>query len=399
MSGKPRTGKSTVLLNLVIDDFRRGRPACVIDPHGELISAILERLPVLTNGERDRVVVFDPRNLEYPIGIDLLDAADPFEQDHAIQLMIELIERVTPDFARGPMLYQAVRNAMRLLFDVGGRLTDLPELLTNKQFLEARVAQANDPLVRRYWKQVWPGILRSSDGPGFAAYITSKFSQFFDDRCLRNIFGQRGGLDLRRAIDRRQLLLFDLGRGKLGAFNSQLLGLVILHCIERVVLRGPTGDWPIDVNAEGLSVYIDEVQEFAVENLGRMITAFPKHYAALVLANQAVGDLSPWLQNSILGSMGTLLMLRQGIAGATRFEELTQPRFDDRDLASLSDHEAILRTDEPWPQRVRRVHLAPPAPVTNDNKMIAHLRAWGALRIGRRKADVEAELLRSFQPE
>lgn len=393
ISGKPRSGKSTVILNLVLDDFRRGRGACVVDPHGELVAAILERLPIRSQHDAERVVVFDPTYTERPIGIDLLDAADPFEEDLAIQFMIELIETLTPEFARGPMLYQAVRNGMRLLFDTDGRLSELPELVSNKKFLNTKLGGAKDPFVRRYWGTVWPDLGRSSEGPGYAAYITSKFSQFLEDRCLRNIFGQRGGLDFRRVIESGQILLVDLGRGRLGAMNSRFLGLIILHCVERAVMRGRIAGSGMG-KAYDFSVYLDEAHELDVDSLTRMITAFPKHNAALVLANQALEDLPYRLRRAVLGSTASFVILRQGLEGARALEPLTQPRFDDSDLMRLRDHEAVYRSGSGIGSQ--RVALSPPPPVENDAPTVAALRRLAADRFGQRREDVEAEILAVF---
>ena len=42
--GKPEAGKSTFLMNLVLKDILCERRCCVIDPHGDLIENILERI-------------------------------------------------------------------------------------------------------------------------------------------------------------------------------------------------------------------------------------------------------------------------------------------------------------------------------------------------------------------
>ncbi|HSD49196.1 MAG TPA: type IV secretion system DNA-binding domain-containing protein [Actinomycetota bacterium] len=43
--GETRTGKSTLLANLVLQDAAAGRAAVVIDPKGDLVESILERIP------------------------------------------------------------------------------------------------------------------------------------------------------------------------------------------------------------------------------------------------------------------------------------------------------------------------------------------------------------------
>src|SRR5689334_19958994 len=45
ISGLPGVGKSTLLLHLILDDIRAGRACCVLDPHSDLIGAILARSP------------------------------------------------------------------------------------------------------------------------------------------------------------------------------------------------------------------------------------------------------------------------------------------------------------------------------------------------------------------
>jgi len=390
ISGQPRVGKSTAILRLALHDFAQGRGACVVDPDGELINGIIERLPPRNQADLDRVIVFDPANLEWPIGIDLLDAKDSFEEDYAIQFMNELIERITPWFARGPILSQIIRNAMRLLFENGGRLTDISQILTSPAAVKQRLGAVTDPLLRRYWEHVWPMLIKGGDGPSTVAYVTSKFSQFVEDRCLRNIFGQRGGLDFRRVIDEGQLLLVDLARGTLGSQRAQFLGLIVLHCLERAVMRAPAS------TRGGFSVYLDEVHEFDVENLRRMITAFPKKHAALVMANQSADDLGIRLREAILGSVANFLVFRQGLDAASRLEALTQPRFDDRDLMSLKDHHAVYRGDTTGPRRVGRVALSPPPRVLHDARIVAEIRQRAATSIGKEKWMVEAMMVASL---
>jgi hypothetical protein len=48
--GKTGTGKSTLLLNMILDDVRAGRGAVVIDPRGDLVTDLLDRLPASVAG-------------------------------------------------------------------------------------------------------------------------------------------------------------------------------------------------------------------------------------------------------------------------------------------------------------------------------------------------------------
>ena len=74
--GQTGTGKSTLLLHMILHDIRRPRRGRV-DPHGSLINEILLRFPV--QRENDLVLV-DPSDVERPIGFNVLriDEREPF---------------------------------------------------------------------------------------------------------------------------------------------------------------------------------------------------------------------------------------------------------------------------------------------------------------------------------
>ena len=55
--GKTGTGKSTMIANMVIDDFKKGRGVAVIDPHGDLCDDILDYIP---KSRINDVIYFNP---------------------------------------------------------------------------------------------------------------------------------------------------------------------------------------------------------------------------------------------------------------------------------------------------------------------------------------------------
>ena len=57
MVGSPVSGKSTLLLNMILADIKAGRGVVVIDPKGDLITDILDRLPA---SYAHRIVIIDP---------------------------------------------------------------------------------------------------------------------------------------------------------------------------------------------------------------------------------------------------------------------------------------------------------------------------------------------------
>ena len=80
MIGTTGTGKSTFLKNSVYQDMLQDREhgLCMLDPHGDLIDELLQLVP---KDRIDDVTLFDPMDMEYPFGLNLLacDRDDPHE--------------------------------------------------------------------------------------------------------------------------------------------------------------------------------------------------------------------------------------------------------------------------------------------------------------------------------
>jgi hypothetical protein len=67
--GKPRTGKSTLLISLALQDMEHGHGLLFIDPHSDAITALLARIPP---GREKDVLLLDPMTEGYSFGINPL---------------------------------------------------------------------------------------------------------------------------------------------------------------------------------------------------------------------------------------------------------------------------------------------------------------------------------------
>ena len=55
--GRPLTGKTTLLMHMIINDIKNGHGVGIIDPHGDLVEGLLHLMP---KEAIDRVVYFNP---------------------------------------------------------------------------------------------------------------------------------------------------------------------------------------------------------------------------------------------------------------------------------------------------------------------------------------------------
>ena len=72
--GKTGTGKTTLLMNMILADINSGEGLGVIDPHGDLAEVILNYIP---KHRINDVVYFNPSDIEYPISLNILEDTGP----------------------------------------------------------------------------------------------------------------------------------------------------------------------------------------------------------------------------------------------------------------------------------------------------------------------------------
>ena len=219
--GKTGTGKSQLLEEMVIQDIKEGKGVAVIDPHGDLVDGILERIPA----ERaEDVIYFDPSDTERPMGINML-TADTEQQKHfvvtaIVGLMYKLYDPQKTGII-GPRFEHAVRNAMlTIMVEPGSTFIEVVRVLTDASFVQELLPKLTDPIIRRYWTDQ---IAQTADfhKSEVLDYIVSKFGRFVTNKMIRNIIGQsKSSFDFRKSMDEGKILLINLSKGKIGEENS-----------------------------------------------------------------------------------------------------------------------------------------------------------------------------------
>lgn len=156
--GPTGVGKSTLLARLALEDVAAQRATVVIDPKGDLVEAILDRIP-RPNAD---VVVIDPTDDARPIGLNLLEGVAHVPPEVTVELVLSLLHRL---YARswGPRTQDILHASLMTLASApGATLVDLPLLLTRPDYRRRLVAAIDDPLgVGSFWE--WYDALSSAE--------------------------------------------------------------------------------------------------------------------------------------------------------------------------------------------------------------------------------------------
>ena len=338
--GQTGTGKSTLLREMIRQDIENGEGVAVIDPHGEMIEHTLENIP---KDRVDDVVLFEPFDLDRPMGLNMLEYDTPEQKDFAVQEMIAIFYKLFPPEIIGPMFEHYMRNAMLALMadkDNPGTLVEIPKMFTDPAFLQARLAKVSDPVVRSFWTKEWAQTTGSTRSD-MLGYVVSKVGRFIENEMMRNIIGQRhSGFDLAKVMDEKKIFLANLSKGLTGEVNSSLLGLILISKMQMAAMRRARMK---ESERSDFYLYVDEFQNFTTDSISTILSEARKYKLNLIMAHQYIPQLTDQIKNAVLGNVGSIGSFRIGVEDAEFLEKQFEPGFSRFDLVNLDNFNMIMK--------------------------------------------------------
>lgn len=381
--GATGTGKTYAAAGQILATFRAGFGGVLLDPKGECVDLILDRL---TADEADRVIVVDPR-AERVIGLDLL-AARPTERDAVVDNTVAALRRRFPD-GLGPRSEDLARNALALLtLDVDGTFADLPALLGPTPTLRRTlVSRVDDPVLQAFWAEFegWSPEQRAAVvGP-----LLNKVRSVLRGP-IRAVVGQRSTIALDAVIARRQLLLVDLAAASIGYDAAGLLGGLVFDKVWTAVLRRHAVPVPA---RRPFFVYVDE-SPLLLNDAPALVDALAvgrSYGLGLCLLAQHLGQWSPATRAAVMANaQGVKQFFTLGAADAAEVARELAPSVSAESLQNLRPYEAVAAVT------VDAVKLPPVTlraePLPEPTGQAATIRRQSSQRYGRDRAEVEARL-------
>jgi len=347
--GKTGMGKSTLLLNMIVQDINNGNGVAVFDPHGDLVERILDRIP---SSRINETIYFNPADTEYPIAFNPLYNPNNIPKHLVASGIVQVFKKIWID-SWGPRLEYILRNAiLALLEQPGNTLLAIPRLLIDDRFRNKIIKQVKDPIIRNFWAveyEQYPKVFKTET----ISPIQNKVGQFLSASIMRNILGQtKTKFDLLDVMDSGKILLLNLAKGKIGEDNSSLLGSLMLSQLYLAAQRRT--NIPED-SRKDFYLYIDELQSFVTDEFQSMLAEARKYRLNIAgMANQFISQLPESLASAILGNVGTLISFCLGSEDAEIIAKELFPIFTAEHLQNLPAYNSYLKlsidgsTSEPF---------------------------------------------------
>ncbi len=380
--GGTGSGKSNLLLNLIKQDLETGEGLCAIDPHGDLIDAVIENIP--ENRVND-VILFDPSDAEFPIGFNILQANSEIEKTLLSSDLVAAFKRISTSW--GDVMDAVLANAVLAIVESrrGGTLFDLKRFLVERDFRNEFLASVEDETIRYFWQNEFPLIGGKPQGS-----ILIRLDAFLRQKLVRNIVCQKQTrLDFREIMDNRKVMLVKLSQGIIGTENSHLLGTLLVSKFHQIALsRQNTTNRPF------FALYIDEFHNFVVPSMESVLSGIRKYNVGLHLSHQEFRQLQSRSQEvaaSVLSNCYTRICFRLSETDAERFSHGFS-FFDAKSLQNLSIGEAVARIGGADSDFNLKTSLLPLAEKTVAERRKAQILQNTREKYARQKSEVELEI-------
>ncbi|MBU1136789.1 type IV secretion system DNA-binding domain-containing protein [Patescibacteria group bacterium] len=339
--GKSGVGKTVLLKNMALQDINNGGGICIVDPHGEFVEEVLDRIP---SHRINDVIYFNPVDTDYPIGFNILEVPEAKYKHLVASDLMGIFTKIWANVWSARMEYILNNCVLALLDTPGATLLGIIRILVDQDYRQKALANVKDPVVRSFWLNEYASWRDQFRNEAIAP-IQNKVGQFLSSSLIRNIVGQsKSTINIPEIMNSGKILLINVSKGRIGEDNSQLLGAMLITKIQLAAMervRVP------EEERQDFYLYVDEFQNFATDSFASILSEARKYRLNLIIAHQYVGqlvtDTTTKVRDSVFGNVGTMISFRVGAADAEFLEKEFSPEFTIQDLVNLDNYNIYLR--------------------------------------------------------
>ena len=335
--GKSGTGKSTLLENMAISDVTRGHGLCIIDPHGDIATDILNHIP---KGRLKDLIYLNAADQDKPIAFNPLNGIHPKYHDLVASGLVSTFKKIWSE-SWGPRMEYILRFTLLTLLNVpSATLLDIQLLLTNNEIRGKALSYVTDEHTLSFWKNEFdkytPRLRAEIISP-----ILNKTGLFITSTTLRNIVGQKtSSIRLQHILDTGKILVVNLSKGQIGEDASSLLGAMLVNAMQLAALHRAS---QAENARKPFYLYIDECHSFVTLAFAGILAEARKYGLSLFLAHQYIEQMDERIRSAIFGNVGTIISFRVGANDAEQLENEFYPVFTKGDFINLPRYSMYLK--------------------------------------------------------
>jgi len=343
--GPTGTGKTTLLMRMILDDVEAGRGVAAFDPaKGDLVRDLLARLPTSSG---DRLVLIDPDERSAPPAINLLDpAVGGSAHDVAANLTV-VMAKVWSRWWGHRTADICYHGLLTLAHLPGATLAQLPRLLSDSAWRAGRVNAVTRSL--NAWEgntlgEFWDGFneLPAAARSSLVAPLLSRLRLVLAHPLAMSLFGVPQTTFSFADILDGGVLLCRLPKGVIGEDGTRLVGSLLLAGLWQATTARARIAEPDRPDA---TIVLDECHNFLHLPIGidDALAESRGLHVSWLLAHQYLGQLSGEMVEAIDANARNKIFFALAPRDAIDQARHLRPYLDDGDLIRLGGYEVVLR--------------------------------------------------------
>lgn len=298
--GDNGTGKSTLLVQVLLHAAQNGQGFFFLDPTGAALEQFLLHCP---NNRLQDIVFIEPGNtkIKQSIGLNLITRTPGSIDADAAKLM-DVFKRLWGPEAGdnqswGPRMENLLRSSVYTFLYTGLTLAELPHFLKNAQFRKdafSRIPQdERNIFLEDFWETDYEP-LSPSQKEIWAGPILNKVFALLTAPAVMHIIAQpQTTIDFRSCIDTSKIILVHLSENLVGRDAQRFIGTILIaELIKAVRSRDPGLPNP------QLTIAIDEYPKFASSEFVEAVPELRKYGCGFILLGQFFKQLEIDMQGA-----------------------------------------------------------------------------------------------------
>ncbi len=338
--GGTGNGKTTMMQYSIVQDMQNGKGMAIIDPHGDMAETLLKHVPPQRVSD---VVYFNPDDLEYPIGLNLLELTPGIsgnellrEKDIITESVISVFRKIfSEEDTGGHRIEYVLRNTIQTALTIeDATLFTVFDLLNDTKYRKSVIKTLGDKNLINFWKNEL-GKAGDMQKVKMAAGITAKIGRFLFSASAKQILEQpKSTIDFDEIINSGKILICNFSKGLLGEDTSELFGITVLAKLQLASLRRAR---IAQKDRRHFYLYVDEFQNFATASFVQMLSESRKYKMFMIMAEQSTSQQKDQQMVSIiLANVGTVISFRSGNPQDERlFLPLFAPYIEPGEMSNL----------------------------------------------------------------
>lgn len=309
--GKTGTGKTTLLTRSIFQDMINSKGLAVFDPHGDMFQELLKIIP---ENRRKDVIVFDPSDRDFPIGLNLLSPGIKFsskedEHDWITSSVLAVFKKLSDEQYWGPRMEHILRNAcLTALQTPNPNLYTLQRLLTDKKYQKEVAIQLKDPILKQFWQKEF-ALMGNMQLSAVTAPLTQRLGSFISSKMSRHILLQgESSISISNIMDEGKILLVNLSKGDLGEDQSFFFGTILTSFIWMAAYQRTKIP---ESKRRDFFLYVDEFQNFATPRFSEITSEGRKFHVSLIASHQNIAQVKDKdILKVVAGNANTIVCLK-----------------------------------------------------------------------------------------